>query len=70
MFRLFEFIVFLLLGYKLLRLLFEGSPSPKPQQTQQRQDFSNHNHYQSQGTSTPSPDKFDDAEFIDYEEVK
>jgi hypothetical protein len=69
MFRFFEFIVFFLIGYKIIRMVFsEIRPKQKVRSTAQNQNI-NSNTYQQRTTPKPASD-FDDAEFIDYEEVK
>ncbi|MEN9447382.1 MAG: hypothetical protein RJA25_672 [Bacteroidota bacterium] len=69
MFRLFKYIVLFVLGYKVLKTLFaENKPTPQkstppPPNHQQ--------HFQSKATSsTPIDTKYNDAELIDYEEIK
>lgn len=69
MFRFFEFIVFFLIGYKIIRMVFaEIKPKQKVRQAAPNQHI-NSNTYQQRTTPKPASN-FDDAEFIDYEEVK
>ncbi len=69
MFRFFEFLVFFLIGYKIIRMVFaEIKPQQKVRSTTQNQHV-NSNTYQ-QRTTPKTASNFDDAEFIEYEEVK
>lgn len=68
MFRLLRFIVFFLIGYKLLKLLFNASKADK--QSSASNQTPNENLHNQSGQQPYSNDKFDDAELIDYEEVK
>ena len=73
MFRFFKYIILIVLGYEVLKMLFAETPAstktaenpPPPQDN--KQFFKN-------TESTPSPSvphkKYDDAELIDYEELK
>ncbi len=68
MFRFFEYIVFLVIGYKIIRMLFaDNNAKQKVQPPEQKQTI--YNNHQQQNNTAPNQ-KFNDAEFIDYEEVK
>lgn len=70
MFRFFKYIVLFILGYKLLKTLFaDNQPSQGNTQPPQPQP-NNHQYFNSTTSSTPQTSKYDDAELIDYEEVK
>jgi len=73
MIRFLEYIVFFLLGYKLLKILFvDGKPKQRVQPQNPNQNINSNNNYQQTKTNAASNtnSKFNDAEFIDYEEVK
>lgn len=73
MFRFFEFIVFFLIGYKIIRMVFsEIKPQQKVRSAAPNQHINSNPYKQQQRTTTASKptSSFDDAEFIDYEEVK
>ena len=68
MFRFFKYIVLFVLGYKVLKMLFaENQSHQKVPQTPPKPNINSNNHNQQQN---PQTSKFNDAEFIDYEEVK
>lgn len=67
MFRFLKYIVLFILGYKVIKELFKDTSKEKtvpPAQGKQNIHFDN------QQNTSSSPSKFDDAELIDYEEVK
>ena len=69
MFRFFEFLVFFLIGYKIIRMVFaEIKPQQKVRSSTQNHNI-NSNTYQ-QRTAPKPASNFDDAEFIEYEDVK
>ena len=71
MFRILEYIVFFLLGYKVLKVLFaENKPKQRVQSSTPNQHINFNDNQQAKTTSTSNKSKFNDAEFIDYEEVK
>lgn len=66
MFRFFKYIILFILGYKVIKMLFaEEKPQQKVPQTPPKPNI-NTNGYQ----QTSANPKFNDAELIDYEEVK
>lgn len=70
MFRFLKYIVFFILGYKIIKMVFaEDKPNQNIPPSPPRQKINNNNQQQQNNHST-SNSKFDDAEFIDYEEVK
>ena len=69
MFRFFKYIILFILGYKVIKMLFaEVKPQQKVPQTPPKPNI-NANGYQQNQQATSKP-KFNDAELIDYEEVK
>jgi len=69
MLRLLEFIVLFLLAYKLINELFGGSHSRERQQAPRKKVIKDETRSGFSQT-TPQQPKYDNAEFIDYEEVK
>lgn len=70
MFRFFKYIVIFIAGYKLVKMVMaQLQPQERVEPTPTRQNINHNNQYQ-QPTSNPSPSKFNDAELIDYEEIK
>jgi hypothetical protein len=68
MFRLLRYIVIFLIGYKLLKQLFNASnANGNPQAPNNNPGASVPNNA---GKNNSVTDKFNDAELIDYEEVK
>lgn len=68
MFRFLKYIILFILGYKVIKELFKESPEERavpPVQNKQNIHFNNQQH-----TSQSTPSKFNDAELIDYEEIK
>ena len=66
MFRFFKYIVLFILGYKVIKMLFaQTQPQQKVPQTPPKSNINSNNHQQN-----PQPSKFNDAEVIDYEEIK
>lgn len=69
MFRFLRYIVFFLLGYKVLKVLFaEDKPRQTVPPTMPKQNINTDNFQQKSSATVNS--KFNDAEYIDYEEVK
>lgn len=68
MFRFFKYIILFVLGYKVIKMLFAENKQQRVEPTPPRQNINNNNQQQKQ-QATPNT-KFNDAEFIDYEEVK
>ncbi len=76
MFRFFKYILIFIASYKLIKMIWaqlqpqEEKLEPKPP----RQNVYQQNHYHQYPNQTPqqppAASKFNDAEFIDYEEVK
>ena len=69
MFRLLKYIILVVLGYKVLRMLFaQAQPQKGNDYTPPPQDNSQ---FQNNATTTTTPaNKYNDAELIDYEELK
>lgn len=68
MFRFLKYIVLFILGYKIIKMVFaENKPKQTVPPSPPRQHINTDN---SQQKSTSNNSKFNDAEFIDYEEVK
>jgi len=67
MFRFFKYIVLFLLGYKVLKTLFAEEPRPQRNVAPPQQPQDNHQHINNSGITSS---KYNDAELIDYEEVK
>ncbi|MFN8236661.1 MAG: hypothetical protein U0T77_00705 [Chitinophagales bacterium] len=68
MFRFLKYIVLFILGYKVIKELFKESPEERavpPATGKQNIHLNNQQH-----TAPSTPSKFNDAELIDYEEVK
>ncbi|HMZ34817.1 MAG TPA: hypothetical protein PK035_11775 [Chitinophagales bacterium] len=71
MFRFFKYIVLFILGYKALKMLFAQMQTPeKVEPAPPRQNIKNNQQQQQQHYNTAAKQKFNDAELIDYEEVK
>ncbi|MFN8296501.1 MAG: hypothetical protein U0T69_09920 [Chitinophagales bacterium] len=69
MFRFFKYIILFILGYKVLKQLFaEYNTQDTVPQTPPKQNINSTNYSQNQQHSQHS--KFNNAEPIDYEEVK
>ena len=68
MFRLLRYIVFFLIGYKLLKTLFNASNANN--KSAAAEPAANSNLHSSPGQQHNNNNKFEDAELIDYEEVK
>lgn len=69
MFRFFKYIVLFILGYKVIKMLFaeyykQDAVAPTPPKS----NINSNNHQQNPTTTSHS--KFNDAEAIEYEEVK
>ncbi len=69
MFQVFRYIIFFLVGYKIIKLIFGNNTRQKSvQPPSKRQPLNTVNQHQYSNTKPAS--NFDDAEFIEYEEVK
>lgn len=69
MFRFFKYLIIFIAGYKIVRMLFaQMQPQERVEPSPPRQNINNN--YQQQNNHTTSTSKFNDAELIDYEEVK
>lgn len=69
MFRFLKIIVLFILGYKVIRMIFaENKPKQTVPPSPIRQNIHPDN-FDNNKTTTPNT-KFNDAEFIDFEEVK
>ncbi len=69
MFRFLKFIVLFILGYKVIKMIFaENKPKQTVPPSPIRQNIHPDNFQQN--TQPPTHSKFNDAEVIDYEEVK
>jgi hypothetical protein len=68
MFRFLNYIVLFILGYKIIKMVFaENKPKRNVPPSPPRQHINTDNHQQK---TTSNNSKFNDAELIDYEEVK
>lgn len=69
MFRFFKYIILFILGYKVLKSIFAEQP---PQQQRNPQPVPPRDDYQrfTADESTTDNTKYNNAELIDYEEVK
>ncbi|MCB0506950.1 MAG: hypothetical protein R2739_05025 [Chitinophagales bacterium] len=71
MFRFFKYIIIFIAGYKLIKMIWEGfhQEDKEINQAPSRQTIYQNQQQQTQQQAT-SNSKFNDAELIDYEEVK
>jgi hypothetical protein len=69
MFQVLRYIIFFLLGYKVIKTLFSDSARQRTVQPPRQRQPINTAHQQQNSNPKPASN-FDDAEFIEYEEVK
>lgn len=74
MFRFFKYIILIVLGYKVLKMLFAETPTSTPKRETPPPPPQDNKQFYKNITSAPSPSalhrKYDEAELIDYEELK
>jgi hypothetical protein len=69
MFQVFRYIIFFLVGYKIIKLIFGNNARQKSVEPPSKRQSINTVNQQQYSNAKPASN-FDDAEFIEYEEVK